>query len=112
MGDGTILIVVIFIIGIEQVKFDTTYIHAPYTGIERTTGQVETDLKPFALLVQYWGDRNFGKVLRLILGFLVPEGRYFLSEITITVEQAHSCNLGSLVTGLLKVVPCQDTQAP
>ena len=111
VGDGTVVIGVEVIVGVEEVEFHATDIDAPYISMNLIVHVGYVDDKGLAVLVQLLLDGQAAEVLGLVVSDLLTVHRERLCEIAVAIEESDSHQVDIRVAGLLDLVAGEDAQA-
>ena len=109
--DGPVILAVEVQVGVEQIELHSSDIDAPHVGIDYMSGIRHLQNHLLALCVQHRRDGQLHKVLRLVVGNLLPVHRECLGEVAIAIEESDGSHVDAAVAGFLDVVTGQDTQA-
>ena len=107
MRDAPVTFLVIFEIRIQQIQFHPSDIYLPDSGIYLSSGECKTNCQPISFGIPSRRYRYLREILSLIFSFLITCGRKFLSEITVTIQQADTRDLCFFVTSLFQVISGQ-----
>ena len=111
VGDGAIPFAILSNICIEEVEADTSDVDLPHVaGDDVCSVRHFEDHRRLAVGFEDLFDGELREVLSFVGSFLLTFRAKGLREVTIAVEEAHCRQADIAITGLLEVVPCQDTQ--
>ena len=71
MRDATVVLGVEFVVGVKQIKLDTTYVGHPQCSVYHEVGIGHIHNQLVAVLIQYALDGEIFKVLRFVVGNLL-----------------------------------------
>ena len=110
VSDGLVEVGVHLVVGVEQIELHTTYVHAPYIGVNLIIGIRHVDNQRVAVLVELTLDGQRAEVLALIVGNLLSVHRQALCEIAEAIEKTDGAHVDVGVGSLLHIVTSQHSQ--
>ena len=110
MGDGAVELRVHLIVGVEQIELDAAHVDTPHVGVHHVVHIGHLNHHGVAILVELAHNGQTGKVLGLVVGYLLAVHRQALGEVAETVEEAHRAHVDIRVAGLLQIVAGQHAQ--
>ena len=110
VGDGTVVIRVEVIVGVEEVEFHAADIDAPYVSMNLIVHVGYVDDKGLAVGIHLLFDGQTAEVLGFVVGNLLTIHAEGLCEIAKTIKESYSHHIDIGVTGFLNVVACEDTE--
>ena len=110
MSDRLVKFRVHLIIGIKQVKFDTTHISYPYRSMHLIVGVRHINNHWVSVVIIYTLYRNRVEVLGLILSYLLPVHAKCLCKISKTIEETYGTHVHIAVRSLLYIVTGKHTK--
>ena len=104
VGDWTVELRVEVVVGIEQIERNTSYIYAPYAGIDVIVHIRHINDERFAVLVVDMDDRKRIEILCLVVGNLLSVHAKALTEISVLIEESYSAHVDIAVGGFFHIV--------
>ena len=111
VGDLAVILAIEVDVGVKQIECHTAHIGFPHIGIDDAAGIRHLMNQLIAVLIKNRLDGELVEVLRLVVGDLLTVHRERLSEITVTVQEAHRGHVDATVTRLFHIVARKNTQA-
>ena len=110
MGDGFVELRVHLIVGIQQVEWNTSYIHTPYISMNLVIHVRHIYDEMVAVGIELSLDRQRIEVLGLVVGNLLSVHRQTLGEVAETIEETYGAHVNIAVGSLLQVIAGKHTQ--
>jgi len=108
---GAIFLLVVFVVGVQQVEVDAPDGELPDLGDHDTALNRNADLQPRAIVVTDGLHGQLGELLRWVFMDLISVDAQALIKVTVAVQEPHSEEIHVRVRCFLQVVAGQNTEA-
>ena len=110
MSNRTVELAVHFIICIQQIQRNTSYIYTPYVSMYIIIQIRNIHHQRLTIRIHHTVDRKLAEVLRFVVGNLLPIHRQRLSKVTVTIQETYRTKIYIAVRSFFQVVTGQYTQ--
>ena len=110
VSDRTVKLAVHFIVCIEQIQRNASYVHSPYICMYVIIHIRHIYYQRFAVCIRHAVNRELSEVLCLVIGNLLSVHRQGLCKVTIAIQETYCTQIYITVRSFFQIVAGQYTQ--
>ena len=110
VSDRTVEFTIHFIVRIQQIERDTSYIHTPYKRMNEIIQIRNIHNHLITILIHHALDRQLTEVLSFVVGNLLTIHRESLCKVTVTIQKTDCAKVYIAIRSLFQVVAGKNAQ--